>query len=117
MTVRLEPSNAIRLPCEEGLEAVACAHDAGFGQLLIKLSHRLKQLFRGEDALFAVLGSLHEHHHTHIDCLLFAFDWEDVVLRVLAAVKATLWRGYSCRKRPAFERRDVRFGSEADMLG
>jgi len=35
MTVRLEPSNAIRLPCEEGLEAVACAHDAGIDQLLV----------------------------------------------------------------------------------
>ena len=42
--------------------------DPSFDQLLIEFAHRLKRLKylgRGEKALFAVLGSLHEHHYTH----------------------------------------------------
>src|ERR1700682_3725970 len=51
-----------------GLEAVGDEHDAGIDQLLIISAHRLEQLGRlgrGEKALFAVVGSLHEHNHTH----------------------------------------------------
>src|SRR5438876_71982 len=48
-----------------GLETVGDAHDAGIAQLVIISAHRLERLDSGENALFAVVGSLHKHHHTH----------------------------------------------------
>src|ERR1700676_1683012 len=51
-----------------GLEAVGGAQDAGIAKLVIKSAHRLHRLHRlgrGEKALFAVVGRLHQHHYTH----------------------------------------------------
>src|ERR1700682_5034374 len=50
------------LALREGLEAVCGKHDAGIAQLIIEFAHRLHRLGRGEKALFAVVGRLHQHH-------------------------------------------------------
>ena len=66
-----QPVGAVKrdaLAVRRGFEAVGRAQDAGLFQFGIEFAHCLEhrvRLGRANKALFAVLGSLHEHHYTH----------------------------------------------------